>query len=85
MNIDNKVVITRRYDVPGYFCSTLMNVRTAALCGDRTLILGSTLELTKVINVLADMGYSVLVAFAEAQYGYDEDMLHEIESDIRNS
>ena len=46
------VYLTRDYTEPGYVCHTLTNVRTAALCGDRVLIIGSTLRMLDVVTEL---------------------------------
>lgn len=57
--IGKKVVITNSYNRPAYFCSTLMNVRTAALCGDRDLLLSSELDVGRVTQLLEAAGYEV--------------------------
>ena len=49
------VRLTRDYSEPGYVCHNLTNVRTAALCGDRTLIIGSTLSMTAVVAELCQV------------------------------
>ena len=56
---NNPITITRSYDYPGYVCSNLSNVRSAALCGDRALILTSNVNISDVLRVLVELGYEL--------------------------
>ena len=55
----NPITVTRSYDYPGYVCSNLSSVRSAALCGDRALILTSNMNISDVLRVLAELGYEL--------------------------
>jgi hypothetical protein len=58
----HEITLTRNYSGSGYVCSNMMQVRSAAFCGDRRLIITSYLSFREVIRELRELGYRVHLA-----------------------
>ena len=58
----HEITLTRNYSGSGYVCSSMTQVRSAALCGDRRLIITNYLSLREVIRELRGLGYRVYLA-----------------------